>query len=281
MNFKKFFKTHIYSLSLSNESKLEKVFQISFPLWKIVLFSFILIIILFLISLFLIVVTPIIRLSPHYMDEESRYETIDNIMRVDSIAQQLEQNQIFVNNILTVFNTDRKPSDSIEITPNTNPMTVDSLISRSKTEEKFIKMMEEREKYNISILTPLAADGMMFYPVSEQSIISDNSKSDKTARFIVPSGEPISAIADGYIIDINYSGQEGGYSVIIQHKKGFLSRYSHLGNLMCEKGDAVSAGQIIAFPHQGSGKNGNTIYLEMWRNGNPLIPYNVLNFDTY
>lgn len=271
----------IFRFSFSNDSKLEKIAEFRLSIWKAIFYMLLALLIFLFLSSLLIIYTPLRRLLPGYMEDARRYETIEGLMKLDSLQDAYLSNQRFINNILTVLNTDRIPADSIQITPNNSPMTIDSLIPRSKEEERFIKMMDEREKYNISILAPLAADGMMFNPISDSSVISEASKSQNVAKYIIPNHEPISSVADGRVIDVQYSLREGGYSVIIQHSKGFVSRYSHLGNLLCEKGDPVSAGQIIAFPPEGKGRNGNFITLEMWRNGSPLVPYSVLGTPEY
>lgn len=269
-------KKTIYRLTLSDDSRLVKIAECRIPLWKAICLAFMILMIMIFLSSLIIIYTPLRRLLPGYMEDSRRYETIDGLMRLDSLQNLYDVNQRYINNIITVLDTDRIPADSIQITPNENPMTIDSLVPRSKNEDRFIKMMEEREKYNISILAPLAADGMIFNPVSNTAVITENSRNENVARYIVPSGEPISVIADGRVIDIQYSHKEGGYSVIVQHGKGFVSRYSHLGSILCEKGDLLSAGQIIAFPHQGKGRNGHFVTLEMWRNGSPLIPCSML-----
>lgn len=79
------------------------------------------------------------------------------------------------------------------------------------------------------------------------------------------------------MIAVSQSVREGGgAAVIIQHAKGFLSRCSRLGTILVEPGDFVSGGQIIAITTSGNSRNNQRINIEMWHNGNELVPYDYL-----
>ncbi len=134
---------------------------------------------------------------PGYMEEATRNLTVENMMRLDSLQSAYEKDRAYVENILTVFDTDREPTDSASPVVNPKPMTADSVMARTPEEEKFIKMMEQREKYNISILAPLAAEGMMFNPLSDECTITEASRKKNAAEVVVASESPLSAIADG------------------------------------------------------------------------------------
>lgn len=138
-------------------------------------------------------------------------------------------------------------------------------------------MMSEREKYNISVIAPLAAESMMFSPVNEESIISEKTKKSTKAEVILAKGSTVSAIADGRVIAISQSVREGGgTAVLIQHAKGFLSRCNRLGTVLIEPGDYVTGGQVIALTASGNSRNNELISVEMWHNGTPLVPYDYL-----
>lgn len=278
---KKFLKKNIYRITLSNESRLENLCKFKFSLFSASLWAIFFIILFFAIAFAIFYFSPLKNYFSLQHDsiefQDTKSETIDNILRLDSLSRRLEENQLYINNIKTILNTNRAPSDSAGTATNTNSLTIDSLMPRSKEEDNFIKKMEEREKYNISILAPLAAESMIFNKISNLATISEASKDSNKAVFIVGSNEPILAIADGFVIDTNYSPRDGGYSVIVQHNKGFLSKYSHLGKLLIKKGDLLEAGQAIALPASNSGRAGHIVNLEMWRNGVTLIPYSVIS----
>lgn len=272
----KLHRRHSFRLTVSDASRLRKVAQLTLPAWQWGILALALIIILFGIFWCILAFTPARRLVPGYPRRDARATAMENIMRLDSLQRAYEQNQAFLKNISTIFNTDRIPTDSAALTPNPTPMNVDSLMKRSREETLFIKMMDEREKYNISILAPLAAEGMMFTPLCEEAVVTDASRGSRVAIVAVTADKPVGSVAEGTVLDTYFSPADGGYVVITQHAKGFVSRIGRLGAPLVERGDKVESGQIIAFPSAGKGKIGTLVSLEMWRNGDPLIPAELL-----
>jgi murein DD-endopeptidase MepM/ murein hydrolase activator NlpD len=70
--------------------------------------------------------------------------------------------------------------------------------------------------------------------------------------FVVPSGTPVHAIADGQVV---YAGWGGAYGnrVVIKHDDGKYSQYAHLSSLSVSAGQSVSGDQQIGL----SGATGN------------------------
>ncbi len=269
-------KLKIYGLTISDESRLRRIARIGMPLWLWIFFGLATFAVVLSVAILLLAYTPLGKIVPGSFAEVDRELTMENILRLDSLQDMYEKDRDYLKNILTIFDTDREPTDSAALVVNPRPMTVDSLISRSPEEEKFIRMMEQREKYSLSILAPLAAEGMIFTPLSDESIITAESRKKNRAEVIVTSESPVGSIADGIIIDTYQSPSTGGNTVIIQHNNGFASRIGRLGSLMVSRGDYVHAGQIIAFPQTGRGRNTNLVTLEIWRNSEPLIPAELI-----
>lgn len=268
-----------YRLSLSDDSRLRRLAEIRMPLWQWIVLCVAMAALAFFLAGVLLAYTPMRRLLPGYMEEATRNMTVEGMMRLDSLQTAYEKDRAYIENILTVFDTDREPSDSASLVVNPKPMTADSVMARTPEEEAFIKMMEQREKYNLSILAPLAAEGMMFNPVSDESTVTEASRKKTVAEVVVAAESPLSAIADGVVIDSYYSPSDGGNVIVMQHGKGFASRISRLGNLLVGRGDFVQAGQIVAFPQSGSGRDSSRVLLEMWRNGDTLVPYELIGHN--
>ncbi|MBN2460503.1 MAG: peptidoglycan DD-metalloendopeptidase family protein [Candidatus Cloacimonetes bacterium] len=91
----------------------------------------------------------------------------------------------------------------------------------------------------------------------------------------VAEGTPIVAVEDGEVAFAEwYNG--AGKLVIINHKNGFYSLYSHNSILMVSKGDRVYKNQQIAF----SGKTGSVeipcLHFELRKRGTPVNPLEYL-----
>ncbi|MDE5868698.1 MAG: M23 family metallopeptidase, partial [Muribaculaceae bacterium] len=157
------------------------------------------------------------------------------------------------------------------------PLSNDSLIAPSSRERSFVAKMEEQERFNISVLAPLAANGMIFSDISDTGIFSSSSKEKEIGEVLLPSDASITAIAEGTVIESFHSNRDKGYVIIIQHPKGFVSRYSAIGKPLVTPGEDVESGQMIASlpPADKTGKR--NIYIRMWHNGLPLIPYKFIH----
>ena len=89
-------------------------------------------------------------------------------------------------------------------------------------------------------------------------------------------GDTITALMDGTIV---YSAPWGGYgnTVIIRHTDDQYTLYAHCSQLLCNYGDTVKGGEIIAAAGATGNVTGPHLHVEYWKNGqysDPLILYN-------
>lgn len=70
--------------------------------------------------------------------------------------------------------------------------------------------------------------------------------------FIVPSGTPVHAVADGTVVTAGWGGAYGN-QVVVQHGDGRYSQYAHMSALKVSAGQRVTKGQEIGV----SGATGN------------------------
>ncbi len=271
-----------YRIRIEDESHLESMADFSlspYMLWGLGALAAIL---LLIIAGVIVSVTPIRTLLPGYLKQSERAATEDNLLRLDSVLWVYESNQTYIDNALRVLDTGRIPVDSATITSNITEFSPDSLIPASQIERKFVSTMEEREKYNISVLAPLAADGIMFSPVSDNSVYAAATRSAEKGEIILPPNEAVRCVADGTILATFYSPSENGYVAIIQHQKGFVTRCSRLGTPMVADGDVVQGGQILSLGPEADAKGKRFVEIMMWHNGHKLVPYEYIgNPESY
>jgi beta-lactamase regulating signal transducer with metallopeptidase domain len=92
---------------------------------------------------------------------------------------------------------------------------------------------------------------------------------------------PVQACADGTIIKVQneYTGDDGrGKDLIVQHRDGFSSRYSHLNSIKVKVGDSVSAGDVIAAVGSTGRSTGPHLHFEVMRDGKPVDPEEYIKF---
>lgn len=268
----------IFRITFSDESRLQDIASVRLPWWKIGAIGGLVLALLLLLGAVVVMITPLRMLLPGYLAHDERLQAETALLRLDSLSRSESQIQAYLENLLNVTDTDRVPSDSLRAAGGKMTGRADSLMDASDTERRFVEMMREREKFNISVLAPLAAEGMMFYPLSEEGIITSQSLEDTRAVFVVPVSSPLFAIADGTVITVSRLNNDT-FDVVIQHQKGFLSRCSGLSTTLVEPGSKVTGGQVIGLPKHGSARKAVT--LEMWHNGEPLVPSQYVRSDTH
>ena len=264
-----------YRLKLEDESHLQNVADVGVSLWGALGVVIIVLIAAVALAVAVIVFTPLRNFLPGYLPPQERAATMDDVLRVDSIRERADANEAYMQNLMTILDTDREGGDSLKWAQISVRSTGDSLMTDSQRERDFRRKIDEREKYNLSILAPLAADGMIFEDPAPGYAFARGSESQSLASVILPAAEMVRTVADGTVADVHFSPR-GGYVVIIQHANGFLSRWSRLGLPLVEEGKEITAGDIIAPTAGASGRN-STVTLEMWRNGTRLIPFNILH----
>ncbi len=265
-----------YLLKLEDESRLSCIFNIKLTRFGMWAAGILFLAVMFLFAGIFIIATPLKTLLPGYMKQQERTATEENILRLDSIQAVYETNQAYIENFVKALDTERIPNDSILMVGETRELSSDSLLPASPLERKFVNAMEERERFNISVLAPLAAEDMMFSPVAESGIFTIASKDSTRGEILIGGDEPVLSISDGSVLASYYSPAEKGYVILVQHAKGFVSSYEGTGNPMVSAGDMVLAGQMIALGPKPDAKGRRIVAVMMWHNGISLKPFEYI-----
>lgn len=265
-----------FKVIIEDETRLENLSVISMSATKWIVIVAAVILFIMALGAYIVFLSPLRQMFPGFLKDSERAATEVQIMRLDSLRLAFETNVAFIENIRNVLNPKSGSSDSLSAPKLIHPLSTDSLLPTSVEEQRFAAMMREKDKYNVSIVAPLAAESMMFSPVNEESVISIASRRSNKAEIILTPHAPISTIADGTVISVSQSLRDGGSVIIIQHPKGFLSRLSRLGTILVEPGDNVTGGQVIALSNRGNARKGEIVNLELWHNGSPLIPFDYV-----
>lgn len=266
---------HRLRINIEDEAHLSRVASLKVRWWVVALCAVTALAITVAIAVAVIMFTSLKETLPGYLPPQERKATIGDLIKVDSLQRRYEMNEAYLNNIMNVLNTERAGGDSLKWAQSQVEQNRDSLLPTSQREKEFRAMMDERERYNLSILAPLAADGMIFESPAPGYSFAKGSEDAKAARLLIPSGEMIRTLTDGTVTGIYYIPSTG-YSITIQHNNGFLTRWTHLGLPLVKENAPVAAGEVIAPTPAGTGRNAGYVVLEMWRNGTPLIPYSIL-----
>jgi hypothetical protein len=217
---------------------------------------------------------------------EQLMQILDISEKVDSLAFEINRRDLYMANLRRLFYGSDLGLDEEMIQAlagsGSGAFRYDVETRISDLDSLFRREMEEGD-FGIITTGLLLEEGMgeiFFFPPVTGVI---------TAPFDVPSGhygvdiasktnEPIKAIADGTVILASWT-QDSGYVVAIQHKGNLLSFYKHNSVLLKKVGSFVTAGEAIAIiGNSGEFTDGPHLHLEIWHNGNPINPEQIISF---
>ena len=269
-----------YKLPILNQKTLEEVVGIHVS--KLNGFSVLLSVltILFLIASVIIAFTPLRNYLPGYMNSEIRAQVVENALRVDSLQQLVDRQNLYIMNIQDIF-SGKVRIDSVQSMDTLTAMREDSLMERTKREEVFRRQYEETEKYNLTSITSQPdVDGLIFYRPTRGMISShfDADKKHYGTDIAANPNESVLATLDGTVILSTYTA-ETGYLIEVQHNQDFVSVYKHCGSLLKRVGDKVQAGEAIALVgNSGTLTTGPHLHFELWHKGSAVNPEKYIVF---
>ena len=152
-----------YKLTIINENTLEEV--VGLRVSKLNGLSVLLSVLtfLFVIAAVIITFTPLRNYLPGYMNSEVRAQVVENALRVDSLQQLVDRQNLYIMNIQDIF-SGKVRIDSVQSMDTLTAMRKDTLMERTKREEEFRRKYEETEKYNLTSITSQPdVNGLIFY----------------------------------------------------------------------------------------------------------------------
>lgn len=192
------------------------------------------------------------------------------------MATAVDINNAYISNIISILtdNVDSVMPDNRTL----DAAIADTLIEASETERRFVQKWEERERYNLRVLTPLAAEGMVFSaPVASAMIDTLRTVPTTQLLFTARRNAPMAAVYSGTVVSYSYS-PEDGISITIQHPNDFISHYTGMSEAFVSKGDKIRGGQNIGLINSVSPDPGRKASLEMWHKGSSINPLDYIDF---
>lgn len=268
-----------YRVSVVNENTLSEVWNIRASIFKGIMLSLLVGILVVAITAAIIIATPIRYFLPGYLDSEVRQTAIQTAIHIDSLEQKMLAQEIYVTNVRKILDGTME-IDSVSSVPDTIFIPEDDpSLQKSKKEKEFVEHYGEDEKYNLSILPTTSAPSsqvILYLPTKGVVTRKFNPKEKNYGIDIHPSAATsVIAVMDGTIIDARYD-LENNYIIRIQHKNGFLSVYNNCSKLLLYRvGDVVRQGDPIATLDVKSNKD---FHFELWYNGVAVDPQEYMTF---
>ena len=271
-----------YKVVVSSEDTFEE--KLSFKASKINVFLIMLIYSVILISFTISIVffTQLRELVPGYSSSDLLNRAIYLTKKTDSLEQQITIKNKFYKSIEDVLSGKTEgliPRENMIIDSNskeTNPFTV----SPSSEDSILRKYVENEDKFNLTKNELVIENKMFFSPIKGEITQSFNFEENHFAIDIAADiGTPVKSILDGKILFSEWS-VDTGYVIIIDHGENIISVYKHNSKALKEQNNFVQAGEVIAYSgNQGSLSSGPHLHFELWKNGTPINPEPLLNFQ--
>lgn len=272
-----------YKLTFFNESSLEDVWTICFSRFGAIMTAVLLVALIVVAILSIIVGTPVKHLLPGYLKTEERIEMVDKILRVDSLAAEVQRRDVYIKNLAAILTGEIKidsigqQADSLLATRN------DTLLPPSKQMADYVKQYEQEEKYTLNVFTPTTPiDGKLFYTPFKGKIVQayDPQRNHFGVDVQCPRNTAVSSVLDGTIVSASYTPNYG-YVVAIQHSNNYLSIYKYNAGILKEIGDKVLGGEKIAVTGWEEGKSSSqscTAEFQLWHMGQSIDPEKYITF---
>jgi murein DD-endopeptidase MepM/ murein hydrolase activator NlpD len=270
-----------YRVSVLNENTLEESWHLRLSRFSVFMFGSTLVFLTFIILTILIFTTPISRYLPGYGDSGNRSKIIQESMRADSMVQQIDLQKGYLGILKGIITGNIKPDtiaslDSVELKEKARV-----LIEKSKKEKEFTDKFEQEEKYNLASIDSKPNENMYVFFRPTRGVISssfDLSEQQYGIYLITSPNESVLSVLGGTVIYAAFTF-DFGWVIQVQHENNYISIYKNNTRLLRKVGDEVKAGESIAITGEASGKKaGNQFYFELWKQGKPVNPEEVIIF---
>ena len=278
--FKKLFND--YKVVVSSEDTFEEKF--AFKASKINVFVLMLVYSVILISFTISIVffTQLRELVPGYSSSDLLNRAIYLTQKTDSLERQIELNNKFYKSIEDVLSGKTDEFIERENIPIDSSLNEKNLFSISPNSEDSIlrNYVDSQDKFNLTKNELVIENKMFFSPIKGDITQAFNFEENHFAIDIAADiGTPVKSILDGKILFSEWS-VDTGHVIIVDHGDNIVSVYKHNSKSLKEQNDFVQAGEVIAYSgNQGSLSSGPHLHFELWKNGTPIDPEPLLNFQ--
>ena len=276
-------RTSTYRITLVDDDTHDKLWSRKFTKLNVLIFAITAIVVLLALAWCLIAFTPVKTLIPGYPDARSKYDAIQNAIRIDSLENVISKWELYSENL-------RRVVDGEE------PLKIDSLIKAGNAaKEADAKRLAELNLKDSMLRKEVAAEdrfditsgggktlpieGMHFF-TPLKGVVSQGY--DKALHPFIDITAPTNSVVmsglDGTVISAGWTDEEG-YTIRIQHDGDIISVYKHNQKLMKKTGDKVSAGTPIAIVGgTGNTADGEHLHFELWHKGEAVDPTKYISF---
>lgn len=270
-----------YRISIVNENTLEESWYTRLSRFNVMLFGVAFFLGTFILLTLIIFLTPLRFYLPGYQDSGNRLTIIQQSHRIDSIEREINLMDAYLMVLKDNLSEASKPDAVVPLDSVSLKERASVLVEKTKREEEFVKRYEEIEKYNLGVMTPKSSEKMyvFFRPVSGVVASTYSPKEGEFGiKIITAPQETVKSVQEGRVVFTGYTFYNE-WVIQVLHDNNYLSIYKNNQRLLKSTGEFVKAGESIAVTGAEDDKDTSKFfYFELWRNGNPINPQDVITF---
>ena len=270
-----------YRVSVLNENTLEESWHIRLSRLSVLIYGSALVLITFVLLTVLIFTTPIRFYLPGYGESGNRGRIISQSMYTDSLLNKIELQSGYLAMLKDIIAGEVKVDSIVSLDSAQMVNTAKEYLNKSKKEKEFVEKFEREEKYNLTTIESKSNENMyVFFRPTKGVISSTYSLSEKQygISIITSPNETVLSVLAGTVVYAAFTF-EFGWVIQVQHENNYLSIYKNNTQLLKKVGDNVKAGEGIAITGGNNrDKSGIQFYFELWKQGKPVNPEDVIIF---
>jgi len=271
-----------YRLVLINDETFEEKFSFKLTPINVLGVTSSFIVMFSILIILMIFYTPLKEYVPGYTDSQTKRNIQLLLYKTDSLQNALSAKEAYYKNLIDILNGGEGIKKEEEIPPNSGTQQPGKI--ENKKERSFRKTFEEsliRDDYNVKQTADHLVTNPNYYLINPaEGIVSRkfNVLDEHYAVDIVcKANAAVKAIQEGVIILSSWT-PESGNTLAIQHKNNLVSIYKHNSALLKKVGTFVNTGEVVAIVgNSGEITTGPHLHFELWDEGNPRNPEDVLN----
>ena len=274
--------TRTYKVVVSSEDTFEERLSFSTNKFNVFLALSLYSIILIAFTISVVFFTQIREMVPGYSSSDLLTQAIYLTKKTDSLENELELNNTFYKSIENVLSGKTEQiiyKDTLALSNEKDNIDFQAVLTNAE-DSILRKYVEEEDKFNLTKNELVIENKMFVSPVKGQITQKFDPLNNHFALdILVDTGTPVKSILEGKVIFSEWS-VDTGHVLIIDHGDDIISVYKHNSKVLKTQNNFVKAGEVIAYSgNQGTLSTGPHLHFELWKNGTPINPEPLFNFN--
>ena len=274
--------TRSYKVVVSSEDTFEERLSFSTNKFNVFLVLSLYSIILIAFTISVVFFTQIREMVPGYSSSDLLTQAIYLTKKTDSLENELELNNTFYKSIENVLSGKTEQiiyKDTLALSNEKDNIDFQAVLTNAE-DSILRKYVEQEDKFNLTKNELVIENKMFVSPVKGQITQKFDPLNNHFALdILVDTGTPVKSILEGKVIFSEWS-VDTGHVLIIDHGDNIISVYKHNSKVLKTQNNFVKAGEVIAYSgNQGTLSTGPHLHFELWKNGTPINPEPLFNFN--